>query len=185
MGRGNDDDDNAQKLQSEEPLRSPTLEFIESFPLSAFSIADLTNRGFGSENIAEVKVKDIGQLSRRNVCEWVYENRKKFVQEMIPDDHPRFFNTAMSNITVRRVGLGLFILMFMLLAITMVLTLKLEIKETVHIFGVGCWVWMLLGEQLELMHSTFSLQFSSLTSSICYVLLSSKQFNLIAVRAYP
>mmetsp|Transcript_931 Transcript_931/g.1213 ORF Transcript_931/g.1213 Transcript_931/m.1213 type:complete len:846 (-) Transcript_931:357-2894(-) len=142
---GHYDDYNDQKLRSEDLLKSPALDFIKSFRLSALSMEDLMNRGFSRKKIAEVKEQDIGQISRRNVCEWVYENREKLAKQMIPYDYPRFFNTVKSNITMRRVGLGLVILTFVLLAITMALTLKLEIKETVNIFGVGCWVWILLG----------------------------------------
>lgn len=158
----NDDNDNYHKLRSEDLLKSPALEFIQSFRLTALSMEGLMNRGFSHpdhkfrQKSAEARVEDVGQISRRTVCEWVYENRDRLVEQMIPDDYPRFFNTVESNITMRRVSLGLVIFTFVLLALTMVLILKLEIKETVKLFSVGCWEWILLGEHLELMHGILS-----------------------------
>ena len=87
----------------------------------------------------------IGTVSRRAVCEWVYDNLDDLI-DTIPSKYPRFFQPAEENQTLRQVGLGLSIFTLALIWITAVLAFVLDIKETMKILRIDCWIWILIGE---------------------------------------
>lgn len=130
--------------------QSPALDFFKSFELSPLSLNDLMTRIFTNPNqeftyhLGSYHEK-MGTVSRRAVCEWVYDNLHDLI-ETIPSEYPRFFESATEDQTLTKVGLGLSIFTLVMIGITAVLALTLEIKETMKLFRVNCWVWILIGE---------------------------------------
>ena len=138
------------KTISNEMQQSPALDFLKSFELSALSMNDLMTKIFTNPNEEFAYHlgsyhEQIGTVSRRAVCEWVYDNLDDLI-EAIPSKYPRFFRPAEEDQTLRKVGLGLSIFTLVLIWITAVLGFTLEIKETMKILRVDCWIWVLIGE---------------------------------------
>ena len=135
---------------SNEMQQSPALDFFNSFELSSLSMNDLMTNIFTNPNedftyhLGSFHEK-IGTVSRRAVCEWVYDNLDDSI-DTIPSKYPRFFQPAKEDQTLRKVGLGLSIFTLALIWITGVLAFTMEIKETMKILRVDCWIWILIGE---------------------------------------
>ena len=132
---------------SNEMQQSPALDFFKSFELSALSMNDLMTNIFTNPNedftyhLGSFHEK-IGTVSRRAVCEWVYDNLDDLI-DTIPSKYPRFFQPAKEDQILRKVGLGLSIFTLVLIGITGMLAFTMEIKETMKILRVDCWVWIL------------------------------------------
>jgi hypothetical protein len=140
---------NSKLLQSAELMRNPSLDFLNSFQLSALSMNNLMKKIFNNPG-EEFKYRvsgvqeEMGSVYRRAVCEWVYDNIVDLVDK-VPNQFPRSFKKREPNKSMKRAALTLGIFTIVLVAAIAVLTLKWKIKETIKVLAVDCWIWILIG----------------------------------------
>ena len=141
---------NSKLLQSSELMRNPSLDFLNSFQLSALSMNNLMKKIFTNpEEEFQYRVSGVqekmGSVYRRAVCEWVYDNIVDLVDK-VPNQFPRSFKKREPSKPMKKAALSLGIFTIMLVAAIAVLTLKWKIKETIKLLAMDCWIWILIGK---------------------------------------